>query len=111
MHQQQGHRPSIPLTQQHLAIVPAPAKYLVGVYSVRSATRATDAPGFKVCSTIRHFSSTGQRRLCDSLLTSVHLFPKWTLSYVSTSGHLPHQPTLRLRMLTERLQIFEFQAR
>src|SRR5215471_3136602 len=32
MHRQQVHRQSIPLTQQPLAILPAPAKYLVGVY-------------------------------------------------------------------------------
>src|SRR3984957_12172082 len=43
-----------------------------------SATRATDAPGFKVCSTIRHFSPNGHRRLCGSLndcsLQSVHFY-------------------------------------
>jgi hypothetical protein len=35
MHWQQFNRLSIPLTQQPLAILSAPAKYLVGVYSVR----------------------------------------------------------------------------
>jgi len=41
--------------------------------------------------------------LNDCPLRSVHLFPKWALPKVSTSGHLPHQPTLRLGVLTERL--------
>jgi hypothetical protein len=63
-----------------------------------SATRATDAPGFKVSSTIRQFSPTGHRRLCGSLLTTAR-------SEVSTSGHLPHQPTLRPDVMTERLRI------
>ena len=45
----------------------------------------TDAPGFKVCSTIRHFSPTGQRRLCDSLLTTA----RSEVSIYSPSGQKP----------------------
>ena len=48
-----------------------------------NATRATDAPGFKVCSTIRHFSATGHRRLCGSLLTTA----RSEVSIYSPSGH------------------------
>jgi hypothetical protein len=48
-----------------------------------NATRATDAPGFKVCSTIRHFSPTGHHRLCGSLLTTA----RSEVSIYSPSGH------------------------
>ena len=48
----------------------------------------TDAPGFKVCSTIRHFSPTGHRRLCGSLLTTA----RSEMSIYSPSGHLRKCP-------------------
>jgi hypothetical protein len=84
MHGQQFNRLSVPLIQQPPAILSAPGEYLVGVYSVRQrATPATDAPGFKVCSTIRHFSPTGHRRRCRSLLTTA----RSKVSIYSPSGH------------------------
>jgi hypothetical protein len=83
MHWQQFNRFNVPLTQQPLAILPAPAGYLAGVYSVRQRHPRTDAPGFKVCSTIRHFSPTGHRRLCGSLLTTA----RSKVSIYSPSGH------------------------
>ena len=55
-----------------------------------NATRATDAPGFKVCSTIRHFSPSGHRRLCGSLLATT----RSQVSIYSPSGHsrrCPHR--------------------
>ena len=72
MHRQQLNRLSAPLTQQLLAIVPPSAKYLVGGYS-----------GCKVCSTIRHFSPTGHRRLRGTLLTTA----RSEVSIYSPSGH------------------------
>lgn len=53
-----------------------------------SATLATDAPGLKVCSTIRHFSPAGHRRLCGSLLTTA----RSEVSIYSPSGHFRRCP-------------------
>jgi hypothetical protein len=66
----------------------------------RCATRATDAPGSNVSSTILRLSATERRRRGNALLTTtrseVSIYPPmWTLTEVSTSGHRPHLPPLR----------------
>src|SRR3984893_5654737 len=63
----------------------------------RCATRATDAPGSNVSSTILRLSATERRRRGNALLTTTRSEasiypPMWTLTEVSTSGHRPHLP-------------------
>ena len=88
MHRQQVHRPSILLPSSPWRYCRRQLNTWLAFTPCASATRATDAPGFKVCSTIRHFSPTGQRRLCDSLLTTAHS----EVSIYSPSGHFHRCP-------------------
>ena len=85
MHWQQFNRLSVPLTQQPLAILPAPAEYLVGVYSVRQRyprNRCARLQSlFDDPALLPHRPSSSLRlSLNDCSLQSVYLFPKWTLS-------------------------------
>src|ERR1700694_5722073 len=66
----------------------------------RCATRATDAPGSNVSSTILRLSATERRRRSKALLTTtlseVSIYPPMcTLPKVPTKGHRPHLLTLR----------------
>ena len=85
MHWQQFNRLSVPLTQQPLAILPTPAEYLVGVYSVRQrhprnrCARLQSLFDDPALLPLRPPSSL-RLSLNDCSLGSIHLFPKWTLS-------------------------------
>jgi site-specific recombinase XerD len=81
MHRQQVHRPRIPLTQQPLAILPAPAKHLVGVYSVRqrhACHRCARLQSlFDDSALLFHWPTPPLRLSLNGCpLGSVHLFPQ-----------------------------------
>ena len=112
LHGQQVHRLRMPLTQQPLAILPRPRKFLNGVYSMRPRharrrrarlQRLVNDPPL-----LRHTPEAPLPRLTgphlDRSFRSVHVSPSWTLPVVPTRAHLPHSLTRRPGVQTVRLR-------